>query len=335
MKDVKEPSAPDEQTVRAVPPPEPAPADVGPGRAVVAHLDGQVEQLRDHLAAALAGDDAKAVHRARVATRRLKAGLALLGPVLDGKRRKKFGRVGRDVRRRLGPLRDLDVMLARVTDLTDAGRRRHGGAADWLAERLADDRRQVAQAVAGGPKVRRVLEDVGRWYALRQEALDAAEAVPHLLAGAAHAGLDGFAHQADMVAGLKPPPEDEPLDVHQVRIDAKALRYTLEQADAAGVPLDESVGKTFKRMQDDLGAWHDDAVLAERALREALAVELPLHRAELAAGVLDLAKHFLTRANRELEAFRRRWRAEGGALQHAIRAAFPLTGAATPPGEQR
>jgi CHAD domain-containing protein len=304
------------------------------GRAVIGYLDEQVETLRDQMPRALHGDDAKAVHRTRVATRRLKAGLGLLRPVLENKRRKKFATVGRDLRRRLGALRDLDVMLDRLGKLTDAQQKRHGEAASWVIGELRQEREDVVKSLAGGVRRDHLLEAIGKWWGLRQEALDTASAVPDLLAESAHRQLDAFAAEADMTAGLKPPPEGEMLDVHQVRITAKGLRYTLEQADAAGVKLTPAIHASFKRMQDDLGSWHDHVVLSERCLRVMLAVELPLHRAELASGVLDLSRLFLTQGGRDLERFRKHWRAGGGKLQAAIRDAFPLTQQAPPPAER-
>src|SRR5215210_2479800 len=78
---------------------------------LLAYVDSLLEQLQAHVPKALKDWDEQAIHQARVSTRRLKAALDLLKPVLSKRPRRAFGRVLRRVRRRLGPLRDTDVML--------------------------------------------------------------------------------------------------------------------------------------------------------------------------------------------------------------------------------
>src|SRR5690348_7378182 len=76
---------------------------------LLGHLDALVEELRARVPAALGEWEPEAIHQSRVATRRLKAALDLMKPVLSKRPRRKFNRITRKLRRRLGPLRDADV----------------------------------------------------------------------------------------------------------------------------------------------------------------------------------------------------------------------------------
>src|SRR2546426_7490286 len=84
---------------------------------LLAHLDRLMEELHAHVPKALHDWDEEAIHRARVATRRLSAALDLVKPAVGKKRRKALERVLRNLRRRLGPLRDTDVMLGHLQEL--------------------------------------------------------------------------------------------------------------------------------------------------------------------------------------------------------------------------
>src|ERR1700678_3466026 len=81
---------------------------------LLTYLDGLVEDLRGLIPKAVKQQDEAAVHHARVSTRRLKAALELMEPALSGKCRKPFAAVTKKLRRQLGPLRDLDVMIERL-----------------------------------------------------------------------------------------------------------------------------------------------------------------------------------------------------------------------------
>src|ERR1700690_2598066 len=84
------------------------------------YLDELVDELRDLTPTAARGEDADAVHDARVATRRLKAALDLMDQVVARKHRKPLTRISRSLRKRLGELRDLDVMLDHLSKIKSA-----------------------------------------------------------------------------------------------------------------------------------------------------------------------------------------------------------------------
>ncbi|MEM6312565.1 MAG: CHAD domain-containing protein [Planctomycetota bacterium] len=305
---------------------------------VLAYLDEQMETLRDQMPAAIDRENEKAVHRSRVATRRLKSGLGMLAPLLpdskNGIGAKRLLTTGKKLRRRLGPVRDLDVMIGHLDDLPAAQRRRFAPAIDFMRERLQRQRPVVRKGLHKGPGPATLLETFGGWWVVRQQVLGLADAVWTTLSSNVHDQLHRFEAQADEAAGITVPAADaEPLDIHELRISGKALRYTLEIADAAGVPLPKTVARQFKAMQDDMGLWHDFVILADRAVREAIAGELVLHQSELARNVLDMSKALLTLSERHLEKFRKHWRANGKTLVSTVLEAFPVTVEADGPSE--
>jgi CHAD domain-containing protein len=155
--------------------------------------------------------------------------------------------------------------------------------------------------------------------------------VTPLLTDALHNRFAAFAELADIVSGLAQPPVDAPpVDVHELRIDGKAVRYAFELAAAHGLPVPKKVAKIFKSMQDALGDWHDEVVLAERILRIAVDTELPLHRPALAASVLDVARSFLQRSERSLSTFKAQWKRSGDSLRQTLAERVPLVTDATP-----
>jgi CHAD domain-containing protein len=317
-----------------------------------------LEQLQAHVPKALKDWDEDAVHQARVSTRRLKAALDLLKPVLSKRPRREFGRVLRRLRRRLGPLRDTDVMLGHLGFLEKVPR--HAAAAHWLGQHLCSQRGALREASAKASTPARVLAKLGTWWPVREEVLEAREAVSSLLAESLHLQLEAFAEQSDrLVADLArrsspppapegaapapaaailaperapaatevtpPPPAAARQDPHELRIAGKLLRYTLEMAAVQGYEFPKSVTKTFKRMQEALGLWHDFVVLSDRALQLSLDEALGHRDPALQEQVLELARVFLRRSAQQLDGFARLWTEEGGELAKVIRAAFPLT----------
>jgi hypothetical protein len=146
-----------------------------------------------------------------------------------------------------------------------------------------------------------------------------------LLAHALHERFDQFAQVADVVSGVAEAPADKQIDVHELRIDGKALRYTFELADAHGIKVPKSIFKTFKAMQESLGTWHDYVVLADETVKRWAEVELALHDPESASLVLDLAKQFLKDSAKRLQQFKAKWKRSGPSIRKALHDRVPLT----------
>lgn len=168
---------------------------------LLVHMDGLMEALRGHVPKALKQFEPDSIHQARVATRRLKSALDLLGPVTGRRTRRAFGRILRDLRRRLGPLRDADVMLGHVGTLAKAAR--HRPAAAWLSDRLVRQRDALRAASREDAPPARVLAKLGRFWQYREEAAAAGDRVDALLAESLHLQLDAFAAQADRLTAAR------------------------------------------------------------------------------------------------------------------------------------
>jgi CHAD domain-containing protein len=214
-------------------------------------VDEQVRELLAHGAVALADTDPEGVHRLRVAVRRLRAvlkvGAAPAG--LDAELRWFFGE--------LGPLRDLDVLLARLR--ADDFRAAERAALERLLSGLVTEREEARRRAVKALR--------GKRYARLLAALEAV-AFP---APAGRAEVDLVAAIARphrrlraAVATMGPDPADEQL--HDLRIRGKKLRYAAEPAAPAGGKPVRALVRATRHLQDVLGEFHD-ACVAERRVR--------------------------------------------------------------------
>lgn len=301
------------------------------------HLDGLVEELRRFTPAALDDFDENSVHKARVTTRRLKAAIDLLDPVLERDHSKPFSKIGRKLRKRLGSLRDVDVLLSHLDEIKSGSSELTGGA-EWLRDRLLRDREDVRHESSKRSPAARVVAKLATWSRVREDVVQAQPALPSLLAESMHVQLDYFIDQANQLrtklqGGDIVEPTATKHDPHELRIAGKSLRYTLELADAAGHELPGDLFKTFKKMQESLGDWHDYVVLAERAMAACLEEDLPLHEPRMQREVLKLIDYAMTHAEADLNRFMELWEEKGQELSEKIRDAFVLTRAGELPGE--
>ncbi len=213
----------------------------------------------------VADGDVRSVHRARVATRRLRE----LLPVVPagGEAVSKLGRRLRDVTRHLGPLRELDVMAQLVEELR-ASHPAHRTALDAIAASVERDRRAARRAVAGSRATLERERLARRLRALAEDATPAA--APDRVAArrwnwAVSARVVGRAERLKRAmadAGAVYLPER----LHGVRIALKKLRYALELlVELGGAPAADL--QLLKDKQDVLGRMHDLQILMARARR--------------------------------------------------------------------
>jgi CHAD domain-containing protein len=276
---------------------------------------------------ALRYGDREGVHQARVTTRRLKAALDLLRPALVGETRRKFAKILRRLRRSLGPLRDVDVMLGHLGEVGPDGK--YGAAVSWLEGRLHGRRKELLEKIARKRSPEAMVEELGLWRELEAQMKEAEPAARGLAQEALPGQLDSFREGADRLAehGVRSGgagEKEEEDDVHQLRISGKLLRYTLELGQPLGYAVSRAVMKTFKKMQEALGLWHDYVVLSEEALRGALEEMLATTDPRLYGQALELARVFWQRSERHLGHFRELWRKEGEEIARRIEVAFEL-----------
>lgn len=203
----------------------------------------------------------------RTATRRLRTAIKLHGQQAPKKRRTAVEDELKRIARRLGVVRDLDVLLE---TLPVAGHG-NGTAVDiaplrdaWQTERAAGAGRLKADI--GRPRFRRALKQA-----------DVLVATP--AAGSSDGGRDGRA-EAERIATEAPgliwdaygaviayevdARTADPTVIHELRIAAKKLRYTLEAFEDALEP-GATLISDVKALQDAAGSMHDSIVAGERA----------------------------------------------------------------------
>ncbi|MEO6437115.1 MAG: CHAD domain-containing protein, partial [Tepidisphaeraceae bacterium] len=163
------------------------------------YADPLVKDLRRLVPAALKRWDEKAIHDARVATRRLRAALDLVEPMVTAKAVSPLRKTLRRLRRRLGPLRDLDVMIEHLRTMRE--RPKHGDAAHWLSDQLEDCRkaeRRKAQKKRNAPD--KWLARLDAWEPLRAEIIALGDGVEARMRSSLRSQWQAFAQQADQLS---------------------------------------------------------------------------------------------------------------------------------------
>jgi CHAD domain-containing protein len=207
--------------------------------------------------------DVRALHRTRVASRRLRELLPILQ--LDSDLARKLGKRLRRVTDGLGSVRELDVLTMLLDELHESGRHGQGGlsrvATAVVRERNAARKRlraklPVAELRRAANKLETVAQDLqadaastGRREMAWRWAIDAriTSRAEGLAATIRDAGAMYLAER-----------------LHAVRIALKKLRYAVELGvEAAGGRANGDL-KTLKQAQEILGRLHDRQVLIDR-----------------------------------------------------------------------
>ncbi|HEY3160433.1 MAG TPA: CHAD domain-containing protein [Vicinamibacterales bacterium] len=215
----------------------------------------RVTALGRALPAAKAGD-ATSLHQARVATRRLRAALPILG---SGAKAGKLTRAVRRLTRALGPLREIDVELL-ILDELEKSAEVPQAAIDCLRRSIVEERGHLQADVRERiddfdlDKLRKRALAVARKQAGDTRPRDANDA-----AGRAARRARRLAAAIDDAAGVYLPDR-----LHAVRIAVKKLRYTVELMPRAGSSRTASRIRTLRNAQDLLGRMHDLEMLIAR-----------------------------------------------------------------------
>ncbi len=302
-------------------------------------LRKQVKQLAEHLAGVRLGEDIESIHRARVASRRLRAALGMFRPCWKRKQIKAWKTEIGQLARNLGEARDYDVLieflassLAGVSDrvlvpgiaclLSHVERQRQG-----LQPRLlkAIDRMEdsgVLKAMQAAIRANRAEAGDGEVAAGECARSQAGKSICKRLT-----------ELLDESPGLADPDQHE--RHHAMRIAAKRLRYTLELArpvfssnsggDGLVKTSDADLAKTgdaAKKLQSLLGEVHDCDVWVKKfeefARKESAETQIyfggPQRFERLRAGLDYLCRERRDRRHQvfcELVAFWQRLKEEG------------------------
>jgi CHAD domain-containing protein len=225
-----------------------------------------VASLMRHDPGVRLGDDLEDVHRARVATRRLRSQLRTFRTLLDTEWANALREDLRWLGGGLGSVRDRQVMAQRVrTRTVSLAEDDAPTVADLAAELQAESEEARARLVLDMRADRYIdlierLVEASRAPALTPEALQRAAVVIPALAGR------DWKQLRKGIAGLPDQPDD--LALHRIRILAKRVRYAAEAAEPIAGKVAARSAEAAAALQDVLGD-HQDSVTAQQWLREA------------------------------------------------------------------
>ncbi|MEU3764836.1 CHAD domain-containing protein [Amycolatopsis keratiniphila] len=236
----------------------PRPPDDSARGVVLRYVRAQIAALA---AADLAArqDKPDAVHRMRVATRRLRGVFSAYAPVLGGRRLlKALGDELRWLGGELGPARDIEVQWARSRPW--AGERANACFAVLSEEahvrvRCALDGRRYLQLLTALDVLEVVLSEKPRQQWPKAARRPAERVLPHLVRAVAEK-VDARVSRVD----ARPAGPERDRAVHGVRKAAKRLRYALE-AGAEALPVDAK--PALRAFQALLGEFQDAVVARE------------------------------------------------------------------------
>jgi CHAD domain-containing protein len=214
----------------------------------------------------LDGGDVRALHRTRVSSRRLREVLPILQ--LDGEVTRKLGRRLRKVTRRLGKVRNLDVLLVLIDELQEARPDEHSLVR--LAAVVSEERDEARERLIGklpAAELHRVAGKLDKIARQLKEAERSASARDGNKARSWRWAVEArlARRAARFAAAIKEAGAVYlPERLHAVRIALKKMRYAVElSAEIAGQPTTPEL-RTLKRGQDVLGRLHDLQVLIDR-----------------------------------------------------------------------
>jgi CHAD domain-containing protein len=229
---------------------------------LMSYLDDQVTALR-HQAARVREDEASAVHKMRIAIRRLRAALATYRTLLD-----------RDVVAHLrgelkwlagtsGAARDAQVLHQRLTSLLDdqPAELVIGPVAQRVDDRLGADivaGRQETLTALDSERCTRLREALAALVADPPLPAGAAEPAPQVLPRLVAKARKRLARAVEVAATVQGDERDVAL--HEVRKGAKRLRYSAEVATPIRPKGAATLAHAARELQRALGDHHDSAV---------------------------------------------------------------------------
>jgi len=258
-----------------------------------------LRRMSQHAETLRAGStDVEDVHDMRVATRRVRAVLAVFQRTLPKRAARSFERRLRSATRRLGRVRDLDVLIEALVG-PEGGFPVDAAVVQHFARRQARARLRLVRWL-GGPKFEDLERHAEGLCAAAEESVEGAEGrvaleAPVLL-------FEALAEARAIPPAARPTLDD----LHALRIRLKRLRYTVECFQE--ILGDPGAGflAALRELQDALGAIQDARVAADRVEEY-----LRKHAAEGADAAALTA--FVRRRRREAAAGARacpaRWRA--------------------------
>ena len=269
------------------------------GDVLLSHVEEQVQRIRA-LDAPVRLDTADAVHRMRVATRRLRSALATFAPLVRADVVRPLGDELRWLAAELGAVRDAEVLRTRVraalADGTDEGTAEAAGIADAelsALHRAAHDRLLVE---LDGERYRALvtaLDDLVTSPPLTEQAAEpAGDILPRLVARS-------FQRVRRLVRGADATADDAEREelMHDARKAAKRSRYAAETVEPVFGADAAAFAEAMEAVQEALGE-RQDSVLAQERLRH-LARDTPSTAAAFLYGRLHALEEVQAGLSRE------------------------------------
>lgn len=224
-------------------------------RVTIVLLARRARTLKRQLKLAAAGEG-RGVHQARVASRRMREAIPVLSSGLQGTKAGKARKKIRRLTKALGAIRELDVSLGLIDELSRRETLPRAALEQVRAHvvRARDARQPIVEkrlARVNVAKLDRRLNSLS-------ESLQTADA-DHWRGALAKRLVKRSKRLQEAVHAAGKMYEAERL--HRVRLATKKLRYATELAAEMGTPEAARPVQSFKRMQDLLGRLHDLQVL--------------------------------------------------------------------------
>lgn len=220
----------------------------------------QNQRLVDELPGVQLGRDIEAIHRMRVASRRLATGLDVFKSCLPKKKSRFWRSEIRKVTSALGKARDLDIQIAQLTDLYgEKLEATYKPGYNRLLLRLKQSRSKAQKKVNKTIfklNESQALDHMILWLEKHREPEVLIEPYPpsvyHKAYQSIAAALEDFLMHSDFIAS-----EADSDKLHAMRIAGKRLRYTMEIFAPIYVDDLKPFIITMKDIQDTLGEFHD------------------------------------------------------------------------------
>ena len=279
----------------------------GAKRSALPHLQRMIRRQYDEILAhdpgTRLGSDPEALHKMRVAVRRLRAFLRTARPILDREWTDELRAELKWLGQALGSVRDHDVLLihvrAQAETLPTADVAALGLIVEGIERRREASRKELLEALSSP----RYLELLGR--------VELAGEAPHWngkRGSARKLAAAEFKKLERAIKALDPAPSDT--ELHRLRIRGKRARYAGELAEAAVGKRARRFVDRAKNVQDVLGE-HQDAVVADERVRELVLSQSNPHLALVAGRLVERERQRMLRARADASKALRKLRRAG------------------------
>lgn len=228
-------------------------------------VQAQLEALLGEIEGVRTSDDIEYVHRMRVATRRMRAVLPIFGPYLAKKKTDAWSDAFRKITKALGSARDLDVQLEKLTKRFDADSDEYKPGLERMILRWKQRREKAQKSVV------KALDEFQLSGVAQEIAAKTAPLVffsdqidihdPALMKlGVTHIRKE-LSEMLKYDRAIQDPANVT--ELHEMRIQAKRLRYSMETFAPLFPNELASQLKLMKSIQDLVGETHDADVWIE------------------------------------------------------------------------